>query len=144
VQRRNPRAAVPGHGRPSEEDVITTKLFVGNLNFQTTREQLLELFSGAGQVVDVMVPLDRESGRPRGFAFVEFANDAEAKDAVQRFNGYDLGGRPLRVNEAEARPPRPRNFAPHDDFGGGGAFGGGRPVKAKGSRRHLRARKRGG
>ena len=132
-------------------------MFVGSLNFKTTREQLLELFAAAGQVGDVVLPTDRESGRPRGFAFVEFATEAEAQEAIRRFNGAELDGRALRVNEAEARPPRPRSFGPPGGGGhggghgdGGGGFGdpfgggGGRPYKAKGSRRHLRARKRGG
>ncbi|MBI5502013.1 MAG: hypothetical protein HY907_17355 [Deltaproteobacteria bacterium] len=140
----------PGRGGDVWRWVISAKLFVGSLNFQTTREQLLELFAGAGQVVDVVLPTDRDSGKPRGFAFVEYATPAEAQEAIRRFNGYELDGRALRVNEAEARPPRPRNFAP--DFGGdrqggggfGNPFGGGKPFKAKGSRRHLRARKRGG
>ncbi|MBI5491016.1 MAG: RNA-binding protein [Deltaproteobacteria bacterium] len=127
---------------------MSAKLFVGSLNFSTTREQLLELFAAAGTVVDVVLPTDRDSGRPRGFAFVEYATPAEAQEAIRRFNGYELDGRALRVNEAEARPPRPRNFgpdAPGDRQGGfGNPFGGGKPFKAKGSRRHLRARKRGG
>lgn len=111
-----------------------------------------------GQVVDVVLPSDRDTGRPRGFAFVEFSTEAEAQEAIGRFNGHELDGRPLRVNEAEARPPRPRGFQPRGDrdgygFGGGGGgmgqgggdpFGGGRPYKAKGSRRNIRARKRGG
>ncbi len=64
---------------------------------------------------------------------------------MRRFNGYELDGRALRVNEAEARPSRPRNFGPRDDSGGfGSPFGGGQPFKVKGSRRNLRARKRGG
>jgi len=136
---------------------ISAKLFVGNLSFQTTREQLVELFGQVAPVVDAVIPTDRETGRSRGFAFVEFATEAEAQAAIERFNGHELDGRPLRVNAAEARPPRPpRPFIPRDDHGGGSGgggggggdfgnpFGGGRPVKAKGSRRHLRARKRGG
>ena len=128
---------------------ISAKLFVGNLSFRTTKEQLLELFLPAGRVVDVVLPADAETGRPRGFAFVEFSAEAEAKDAIQRFNGFELDGRALRINEAEARPPRgPRPFVPRGDHGGGGDFGNpfgeGRQFKAKGSRRHLRARKRGG
>ena len=129
-------------------------MFVGNLSFRTTKEQLTELLAPAGQIVDVILPTDRETGRPRGFAFVEFSTEAEAKDAIQRFNGFEMDGRPLRINEAEARPPRPpRPFMPRDHGGGGDGggsggfgnpFGDGRQFKAKGSRRHLRARKRGG
>lgn len=114
----------------------------------------MELFAQAGQIVDAVLPTDRESGRPRGFAFVEYATEAEAQEAIRRFNGFELDGRALRVNEAQERPPRPRGFPPRDSRGGSGGFdgggefgnpfGGGRPYKAKGSRRHLRARKRGG
>jgi RNA recognition motif-containing protein len=79
---------------------------VGNLSFDVTREELIEAFSAAGRVVDAKVPTDRETGRPRGFAFVEFENDEAAQRCIQQLNGRDLKGRPLRVNEAENRPPR--------------------------------------
>jgi cold-inducible RNA-binding protein len=79
---------------------------VGNLSFDVTREELIEAFSAAGRVVDAKVPTDRETGRPRGFAFVEFENDDAAQRCIQQLNGRDLKGRPLRVNEAENRPPR--------------------------------------
>jgi RNA recognition motif-containing protein len=82
-------------------------VFVGNLSFDVTREELIEVFSGAGQVVDAKVPTDRETGRPRGFAFVEFENEEAVQRCIQQMNGQDLKGRPLRVNEAENRPPRP-------------------------------------
>ena len=112
------------------------------------------------------LPTDRETGRPRGFAFVEFATEAEAAEAVRMFNGRELGGRKLNVNAADDRPRRsegPRPYRPSappmgsDDFGGGGfggggfggGGGGGRPAqgqgrrfKSKGSRRGLRRRKR--
>src|SRR5512140_3446820 len=80
------------------------KLFVGNLDFNTTAEELRELFSQAGRVVNVSVPTDRATGRPRGFAFVEFETDEQAEAAMGRFNGHELGGRALRVNEAGERP----------------------------------------
>jgi cold-inducible RNA-binding protein len=79
---------------------------VGNLSFDVTREELIEAFSGAGRVVDVKVPTDRETGRPRGFAFVEFEEEEAVPRCIQQMNGQDLKGRPLRVNEAESRPPR--------------------------------------
>jgi RNA recognition motif-containing protein len=126
---------------------IPAKLFVGNLSFQTTREQLTELFGSVGRLVEVFLPTDRDTGRPRGFGFVEYETEADAQEAIRKFNGYELDGRALRVNEAEARPPRAaRPFVPRGDDGGGGFFGGGggKPFKAKGSRRNLRARKRGG
>ena len=107
---------------------------------------------------------DRETGRSRGFAFVEFASEAEAAEAIKRFDGQEVDGRKLRVNTAEDRPRRPdgprfggprgdrpsypgaapsRPEAPWTGFGGGDPFaGGGKPFKNKGSRRNLRARKR--
>ena len=103
---------------------------MGNLSFDVTREELIEAFSAAGRVVDAKVPTDRETGRPRGFAFVEFESDDAAKRCIDQMNGRDLKGRPLRVNEAENRPPRPAG-APGGGFsrpGGGfsrpGAGGG--------------------
>ncbi|MGE5235330.1 MAG: RNA recognition motif domain-containing protein [Acidobacteriota bacterium] len=132
---------------------IATKLFVGNLNYNTRKEELSELFGAAGQVVDVFIPTDRATGRARGFAFVEFASEAEAEEAIRQFNGREFGGRPLKVNAAESRPPRvgaPRPSAPYagfsqpepafDSYSG---FGGdARPARPKGSRRNLRARRR--
>ncbi len=94
----------------------------------------------AGTITDIYLPSDRATGQPRGFAFVTYSTDEEAASAIERFNGHDLDGRALRVNLAEERPPRARGFAPS----GGSDFFGGRPSKPKGSRRGLRARKRGG
>ncbi len=85
---------------------------MGNLSFDVTREELIEAFSSAGKVVDAKVPTDRETGRPRGFAFVEFENDEAAQKSISLMNGRDLKGRPLRVNEAENRPPRPPGSPP--------------------------------
>jgi cold-inducible RNA-binding protein len=101
-------------------------LFVGNMNFQTTEGELRELFAPFGQVTRVHMVMDRETGRARGFAFVEMPNDAEAAQAVSALDGKELGGRNLKVNEArpkgEGGPPRgPRNFG-----GGGQGYGGGR------------------
>lgn len=133
---------------------------MGNLSFDVTREELIDAFSAAGKVVDAKVPTDRETGRPRGFAFVEFESDEAAQKSIDLLNGRDLKGRALRVNEAENRPPRPAGaggppfrpsfrsgppsfgapppfseFVPMDDRG--------RPFKNKGSRRNIRRRKRG-
>jgi len=96
---------------------------VGNLSFDVTREELIEAFSAAGRVVDAKVPTDRETGRPRGFAFVEFESEEAAQKSIAQLNGKDLKGRPLRVNEAENRPPRPAG-APGGGFSrpGGGGF----------------------
>jgi cold-inducible RNA-binding protein len=124
---------------------MASKVFVGNLNFNTTREEVETLFSQVARPRDVFMPSDRETGRPRGFAFVEFESDEDAQKAIERFNGYELGGRPLRVNAAEDRPRSPRpSFgggpSPYEGGGGGGdRFGGGKP---KGSRRNIRAKKR--
>jgi RNA recognition motif-containing protein len=85
---------------------------VGNLSFDVTREELIEAFSAAGRVVDAKVPTDRETGRPRGFAFVEYESDEAAQRCIEQLNGRDLKGRPLRVNEAENRPPRPPGAGP--------------------------------
>ena len=127
------------------------KVFVGNMSFDTTREELQELFSQAGEITEVVVPTDRMSGRPRGFAFVTFASDEAAAAAIQKLDGQLLGGRNLRVNEASAERPQ-RSFGGGGGgfsrpFGGGGG-GGGRPggpgggARPKGSRRNVRARKR--
>ena len=94
-----------------------TRLYVGNISFQTTKESLEAAFAAAGQVKDVYVATDRDSGQPRGFAFVTMDTDAAAQNAISQLNGVMLDGRPLRVNEAQERPQR--------SGGGGGGFGGG-------------------
>lgn len=122
----------------SERCPISNRVFVGNLSFQTTKDELLQLLSGAGQVVDLHIPSDRMTGQPRGFAFAEFASAEEAASAITKFDGHELNGRQLRVNAAEDRPGGGRS-------GGGGQrppFGDRKPFKNKGSRRGLRGRKR--
>lgn len=89
------------------------KLFVGNLSFQTDESEIRELFARAGTVDSVKVMRDGATGRARGFAFVEMSTDEEAEHAISTFNGSQLGGRTLTVNEA--RPPAPRSGG----FGGG-------------------------
>jgi cold-inducible RNA-binding protein len=91
------------------------RLYVGNLPFDTTEDDLRELFSSDGEVRDVSLVTDRDTGRSRGFGFVEFANDDEGRKAIDRLNGSDMGGRQLTVNEARPRTQR-----------GGGGGGGGR------------------
>jgi cold-inducible RNA-binding protein len=119
---------------------------VGNLSFQTTPQQLTQFLSPAGNVLSVHLPSDRETGRPRGFAFVEFSTEAEAADAIRLFNDRDLDGRKLRINAADDRPPR--TGGPGSFSGGFRAEGGGgppptkRPFRSKGSRRGIRGRKR--
>jgi RNA recognition motif-containing protein len=91
-----------------------SKIYVGNCSFDVTEEQLRELFVAYGEVDKVNVITDRDTGRARGFAFVEMSDASEAKAAIQGVNGTDLGGRTLNVNEAR----------PSGDSGGGGARGG--------------------
>ena len=95
-----------------------TTIYVGNLPFSATEEELRGLFERHGKVESVKLINDRETGRPRGFGFVEMTG-GEAQNAIQQMNGFQMGGRPLRVNEAQERPARPK-------FGGGGGGGGGR------------------
>jgi RNA recognition motif-containing protein len=100
-------------------------LFVGNMNFQTTEADLRTLFEAFGQITRVHVAKDRETGRARGFAFVEMANDEEAAKAVAGLNGKEVGGRNLKVNEATPKPERSGGGA-RGGFGGPRAGGGGR------------------
>ena len=98
-------------------------LFVGNLSFQTTESELTALFQGFGQVTRVHVAMDRETGRARGFAFVEMPNDEEAAKAIAGLNGKEVGGRAIKVNEA--RPKEARSGPPRSSGGGGGRGRGG-------------------
>ncbi|MFG0283896.1 MAG: RNA recognition motif domain-containing protein [Phycisphaerales bacterium JB039] len=82
------------------------KLYVGNLSFDTSESQLRELFEPHGRVTSATLVMDRDTGRPRGFGFVEFAETAEANAAIGALNGKNVGGRDLTVNEAKAREPR--------------------------------------
>jgi RNA recognition motif-containing protein len=144
---RRPGPGSVGGANPAaqrEDRAISRKLFVGNLPYHTTEDQLAQAFSSAGQVVSARIITDRETGRSRGFGFVEFSSEAEAEGALRAFQDFQLEGRKLRVNAAEERGPR----GPRPPMGGGpGSFGGGAPFgrgfgKPKGSRRGLRARKR--
>jgi RNA recognition motif-containing protein len=102
------------------DEAISNKVFVGNLSFDVTRDELIEAFGAVGKVVDAKVPTDRETGRPRGFAFVEFENDETAERCIAHMNGRDLKGRAIRVNAAEDRPPRPAGGGGFSRPGGGG------------------------
>lgn len=83
------------------------------MSFDVSRDELIEAFSAAGKVLDAKVPTDRETGRPRGFAFVEFESEEAVPKSISMLNGTSLKGRPLRVSEAEDRPPRaPGSTAP--------------------------------
>ena len=97
------------------------KLYVGNLSYSTTSEDLQQLCSEHGSVVSAQVIMDRESGRSKGFGFVEMGTDEEAQAAISALNGRAVGGRNLRVNESIPQAPRSGGFG----GGGGGAGGGG-------------------
>ncbi|SRR6266516_1030746 len=99
------------------------KLYVGNLPFNTTDESLEQIFAQAGTVQSAKVITDRDTGRSKGFGFVEMSTDQEAADAIQKFNGADYGGRNMTV--AEARPMSPREGGGGRGGGGGGYRGGG-------------------
>src|ERR1039458_9801804 len=100
-------------------------IFVGNLDFNVTEEAVRSLFESHGAVNSARIMTDRDTGRSRGFAFVEMANESEADEAIAALNGYTLEGRALNVNEARPKPDR--------GFGGGGG-GGGRPGGGGGGR----------
>jgi RNA recognition motif-containing protein len=101
---------------------MSTKLYVGNLAFQTTSQELQELFAQAGTVESASVVEDRDTGRSRGFAFVEMSTKEEATAAIDQFNGKEVGGRALKVNEA--KPRENRGGGGGRGFGGGGGRGG--------------------
>ena len=101
---------------------MAKKLYVGNLAFQTTSQDLQDLFAQAGTVESAQVIEDRDTGRSKGFGFVEMASDDEAAAAIEQFNGKDLAGRTLTVNEA--RPRENRGGGGGRGFGGGGGRGG--------------------
>lgn len=86
------------------------KLYVGNLPYSTTDAELRDLFAAAGAVATATVIMDKMSGRSKGFGFVEFENDDDAMKAIEMFNGKDIGGRPLTVNEARPMQPRTGGF----------------------------------
>ena len=105
---------------------MSTKLYVGNLAFQTTSEELQELFAQAGTVQSASIVEDRDTGRSRGFAFIEMSTQDEANAAIEQFNGKQVGGRALKVNEAKPRENR--------GGGGGRGFGGNRGGGFSGNR----------
>ncbi len=118
-------------------------MFVGNLSFSSTSDDVKGLLSEAGEVSEVVIPTDRATGRPRGFAFVEFAAPEGAEAAIEKFDGREFDGRRLRVNAAEERQPR---RSPSFSAGPSSSFNqdapSGRISRPKGSRRGLRGKKR--
>jgi cold-inducible RNA-binding protein len=106
---------------------MAMKLYVGNLSFQTTSEDLQQLFAQAGTVESATVVEDRDTGRSRGFGFVEMASKEEGEKAIEQFNGTDMNGRNLTVNEARPREDRGnRGGGGRGGYGGGANRGGGR------------------
>jgi RNA recognition motif-containing protein len=95
-------------------------IYVGNISYQTKEEDLVDLFSKAGAVDSARIIKDRETGRSKGFGFVEMPNDAEAKAAIEKFNGSEFGSRNITVNEAKPKEERPAGRGPRS-----GGFGGG-------------------
>lgn len=104
---------------------MSKKLYVGNLAFQTTSQDLQELFAQAGTVESASIIEDRDTGRSKGFAFVEMSTEEEAAAAIDQFNGKELAGRMLKVNEARPKESRPGGGGGRGFGGGGGNRGGG-------------------
>jgi len=111
-----------------------SKLYVGNLSFKTTEDELRSTFGQFGTVTDLYVAMDKMTGRPRGFAFVTMGTAEEAKAAAEKMNGTDVGGRQLTVNEARPKEERPGGFGGRGFGGGGGGGGGG--GRDRGERRY--------
>lgn len=107
---------------------MAVRLFVGNLSYATTEADLRTYFGAVAPPSQVVLPVDRETGRPRGFAFVEFMDRSHAETAIQRFNGQVFNGRPLAVSEARAREDRGPGGPPPRPGGPGGGFSGPRPA----------------
>ncbi len=105
---------------------MQNKLYVGNLSFKTTEDGLVQAFAAYGEVKRATLVTDRETGRPRGFAFVEMGSDEEAQSAIDGLNGQSLDGRQIQVNVARPREDRgPRGGGGGGGFGGGGGRNGG-------------------
>jgi cold-inducible RNA-binding protein len=103
-----------------------TRLYVGNLSYNVTEGELRDVFAEGGRnVVEVKIVMDRDTGRPRGFAFVEMGSDEEATGAISSLSGRDIQGRPINVSEARARAPRSGGGGGGGYGGGGGGYGGG-------------------
>lgn len=113
---------------------MAKKLYVGNLAFSVTDDELMQAFTTFGTVVSARVVMDRMTGRSKGFGFVEIEDDAMADEAVDKMNGQTIGGRPVRVSEAKPQEDKPRGprreggggYAGGGRSGGGGGYGGGR------------------
>ena len=113
------------------QKVTEMKIYVGNLSYRTTADELRQEFSAYGTVGQVDIITDRETGRSKGFGFVEMQNNDEANAAIAAINGQSIGDRVLKVNEARDKPPRPSG-----GYGGGGGGGGGRSHRGDRERRY--------
>jgi RNA recognition motif-containing protein len=102
---------------------MAKKLYVGNLTYSTTEDEIRGMFAEAGTIVSVALITDRDTGMSKGFGFVEMETDASAQEAITKFNGRELNGRTITVSEA--RPPRERSFGGGGRDSGGGGYGGG-------------------
>jgi RNA recognition motif-containing protein len=102
---------------------MSKRIYCGNLTFQATEDDVRNLFTPFGEVTDVHVVMDRETGRSRGFAFAEMATPDQAKAAIEGLNGREVGGRTLKVNEAQAREDRGGGGGGRGGYGGGGGYG---------------------
>lgn len=100
-------------------------IFVGNLPFRAEQEDVIELFAQFGEVTNCALPLERDTGRKRGFAFIEMADESTEEAAIEGLQGAELMGRPLRINKAEPRGSAPRRGGGGYGGGGGGGYGGG-------------------
>lgn len=115
---------------------MEAKLYVGNLSYNTTEDELRNLFAQAGTVNEVALIKDRDSGTSKGFAFVTMSSQDEAKKAIEQFNGYSLGNRELTVNAARPREERPRGNYGDNRGGGGGGYRSGSSNRGSGNRRY--------
>lgn len=109
---------------------MAKKLYVGNLAFSVTDDELMQAFTSFGNVVSARVVMDRMTGRSKGFGFVEIEDDSQADEAVNKMNGQTIAGRPVRVSEAKPQEDRPRR----PGGGGGGGFRGGPRGEGGGAR----------
>jgi RNA recognition motif-containing protein len=111
---------------------MAKRLYVGNLPYSLSEADLRDVFTEVGEVADVKLVLDRDTGRPRGFGFVEMATEADASQAIQALNGRELQGRPMSIREAQPRTGGFRQFGGGRDGGGGGGGGGWQPSGGEG------------
>jgi cold-inducible RNA-binding protein len=118
-------ADVPRGTAEKNEHIMGNRLYVGNLSFNTTQGSIETAFAACGEVREVAMPTDRETGQFRGFAFVTMGNDKAAQAAIEQLNGAMIDGRPIRVNEAQERPRGGGGGGGFGGGGGGGGYGGG-------------------